>query len=120
MANVKTRLDEWSVRDLEDNSELKIVVENCTELGNQAKPGIQVYSMGRIVNYEPLAVERWAYQAKKSNTTEYLLADHSWMAHTDRYVKIYLVTGKPLKAKVEVKTRSSDPVIKEYELPFEL
>jgi hypothetical protein len=41
------------------------------------------------------------------------------MVHTDRYIKIYLVTGSPLKAKVEVKTRSSKLVVKEYELPFE-
>ena len=42
------------------------------------------------------------------------------MVHEDQYVKNYLVLGLPLKAKVEVKTRSSKPVIKEYEIPFEL
>ncbi|MDJ1467923.1 hypothetical protein QNI19_29200 [Cytophagaceae bacterium DM2B3-1] len=38
MSNVKTLVDEWSVRDLEDNSSLKIVVESCTELGNKSLP----------------------------------------------------------------------------------
>lgn len=120
MANVKTRIDEWSVRDLEDNSSLTIAVDSCTELGNHAKPGIQVYFMGTIINFEPLAVERWVYQAKKEGVTEFLLEKHSWISHTDRYIKNYLIIGKPLKAKVEVKTRSSEPVIKEYELPFEV
>lgn len=118
MANVKTRIDEWSVRDLEDGSSLNIAVDSCTELGNHAKPGIQVHFFGTIVNFEPLIVERWAYQAKKEGVTELLLKDKSWMAHEDRYIKIYLVTGKPLKAKVVVKTRSSEDVIKEYELPM--
>ncbi|MBX2964151.1 MAG: hypothetical protein KF687_16690 [Cyclobacteriaceae bacterium] len=119
MANVKTRIDEWSVRDLEDNSTLTIAVDSCTELGNHAKPGIQVHFMGTIVNYEPLAVERWNYLAKKEGVTDYLLEKHSWMYYPDRYVKTYLVTGTPLKAKVEVKTRSSEPVIKEYVLPMQ-
>ena len=97
---------------------MNITVVGCTELGNQSKPGIQVWYMGNIVNFEPLAVERWNYQAGKANVTEYLLADHSWTVHEDQYVKVFLLTGSPLKAKVEVKTRSSKPVIKEYELPF--
>jgi hypothetical protein len=120
MSNVKTVTEEWAVRDLEDNSSLNISVLRCTELGNQGKPGIQVCFMGTIVNYEPLAVERWAYQATKAGAAEYLLADYSWMAHEDQYVKNYLVLGSPLKARVEVKTRSSKPIIKEYPLPFEV
>ncbi|MBP9926772.1 MAG: hypothetical protein KBF45_12375 [Cyclobacteriaceae bacterium] len=118
MSNIKTVIEEWSVKDLEDGSSLNITVVGCTELGNQSKPGIQVWYMGNIVNFEPLAVERWNYQAGKANVTEYLLADHSWTVHEDQYVKVFLLTGSPLKAKVEVKTRSSKPVIKEYELPF--
>ena len=119
MANVKNVMEEWSVKDLEDGSSLNISVLSCSELGNQSKPGIQVCFMGNIVNYEPLVAERWAYQANKEGVKEYLLEDKSWMANEDQYVKNYLVTGSPLKAKVEVKTRSSKPVVKEYTLPFE-
>jgi hypothetical protein len=120
MSNIKTVMEEWAVKDLEDNSALSISVIGCTELGNQSKPGIQVCYMGNIVNFEPLSVERWAYQAGKVKASEYLLTDHSWMAHEDQYVKVYLLPGSPLKVKVAVKTRSSKPVIKEYVLPFEL
>ena len=69
MANIKTMIDEWEVRDLEDNSSLKIGVASCTELGNKGVPGIQVYYLGYIVNYEPLIVEQWAYKASKSGAT---------------------------------------------------
>ena len=120
MANNKSIIEEWSVKDLEDGSSINISVINCTELGNESKPGIQVCYMGNIVNYEPVITERWAYQAEKASATEYLLEDHSWMVHDDQYVRNYLITGIPLKAKVVVKTRSSKPVIKEYVLPFEL
>ena len=120
MANVRNVLEEWSVKDLEDNSALRIMVESCTELGNNSKPGIQVHYLGYIVTFEPNIVEQWAYKAGKAGAKEYLLEDKSWMAHEDQYVKIFLVTGKPLKAKVEVKTRSSQPVTKEYALPFEV
>ncbi|MBX2940804.1 MAG: hypothetical protein KF860_00530 [Cyclobacteriaceae bacterium] len=118
MSNIKTVIEEWSVKDLEDGSSLNITVLGCTELGNQSKPGIQVCYMGNFINFEPLAVERWNYQASKVNASEYLLADLSWTVHEDQYIKVYLIPGSPLKAKVEVKTRSSKPVIKEYELPF--
>jgi len=120
MANVKTILDEWAVKDLEDGSSLKIQVISCTEMGNNGVPGIQVCYLGYTVNYEPLHVEKWAYQAGKTGEKEYLLVDNSWIAHEDQYIKNYLITGSPLKAKVEVKTRSSKPVIKEYTLPFEV
>jgi hypothetical protein len=120
MANIKTTVDEWEVRDLEDNSALRIYVESCTELGNQSKPSIQVLYMGHYVTYEPLAVERWAYQASKAGKSEYLLEDKSWMVHEDQYVKNWLILGTPLKARVEVKTRSSKPKVREYVLPFEL
>jgi hypothetical protein len=120
MANIKTTVDEWEVRDLEDNSALRIYVESCTELGNQSQPGIQVLYMGHYVTYEPLAVERWAYQASKAGKSEYLLEDKSWMVHEDQYVKNWLILGTPLKARVEVKTRSSKPKVREYVLPFEL
>jgi len=118
MANEKTIIDEWSVKDLEDGSSLSITVINCTELGNQSLPGIQVLYMGNIINYEPLVTERWAYQATKADVTDYLLEDKSWMVHADQFVKNYLVLGSPLKAKVVVKTRSSKEITKEYDLPF--
>jgi hypothetical protein len=120
MANVTTMIDEWAVRDLEDNSSLKIGVASCTEMGNNSLPGIQVYYLGYTINYEPLHVERWVYQAGKKGVTEYLLEDNSWMAHEDQYIKNYLILGSPLKARIEVKTRSSKPTIKEYPLPFEV
>ena len=120
MANIKTVIEEWSVKDLENGSSLNISVLACTELGNQSQPGIQVCYMGNIVNFEPLAVERWNFQASKTNASEYLLSEHSWIEHENQYVKVYLVLGSPFKAKVEVKTRSSEPVIKEYVLLFEV
>ena len=123
MTNIKTPLDEWEVRDLEDNTTLKIYVEHCTELGNQSKPGIQIwYTVGGgtyIICYEPLIVEKWAYQAKKNQTDVLLLEDKSWMYYENTFVKFYLVTGEVLKARVEVKVMSSEEVvIKEYDLPF--
>ncbi len=125
MANIKTKIDEWEMKDLEDNGVLKIYVEHNTEMGNKGVPGIQVWytiaGSSSIVNYEPLHVERWAYQAKKQNAKEYLIEDHSWMQHSDTYIKNYLVVEKELKAKVEVKVRSNEkPIIKEYKLPFSL
>ncbi|WP_460976545.1 hypothetical protein [Spirosoma knui] len=120
MANEKTTIDEWAVKDLEDGSSLRITVLGCTELGNQSLPGIQVLYMGNTINYEPLITERWAYQASKKGVREYLLEDYSWMVHDDQFVKNYLVLDSPLKVKVEVKTRSSKIIAKEYELPFEV
>jgi len=120
MANIKTVIEEWSVKDLEDGSSLNISVLGCTELGNNAVPGIQVCYLGYTVNYEPMVVEPWAYQAGKAGVSEYLLTDYSWMVHEDQYIKNYLVPGSPLKVKVEVKSRSSKPVVKEYVLPFEV
>lgn len=120
MSNTKTIIEEWSVRDLEDNSAINISVINCTELGNQGKPGIQVIFMGSMINFEPSAVERWAYQANKTDSKEYLLADHAWMVYDDQFVKPYLLIEPTLKVKVEVKTRSSKIISKEYDLPFSL
>lgn len=125
MSNIKTKIDEWEVRDLEDNGLLRIYVEHNTEMGNRGVPGIQVwYTIAggtSIVNYEPLHVERWAYQARKQQTDEYLITDHSWVYYEDTYIKNYLVLGEQLKAKVAVKVRSSAKVItKEYDLPFTL
>jgi len=120
MANQINVLDEWSVKDLEDGSSLNVHVRQCSELGNNGLPGIQVQTMGTIINYEPNVVEQWAYKAGKAGTSEYLLEDKSWLVHEDQYVKHYLITGSPLKAKVTVKTRSSKPISKEYELPFEV
>ncbi|MCC7196983.1 hypothetical protein IT413_02185 [Candidatus Peregrinibacteria bacterium] len=118
MADVRKVIEEFSVKDLEDNSALNIMVESCSEIGNDSKPGIQVHFMGRIVTFEPLNVEPMVYKAKKAGLTEVLLENDSWMAYEDQYVKVSLVLGTPLKAKVEVKTRSSEPVVKTYDLPF--
>jgi hypothetical protein len=119
MANVKTPIEEWTVKDLEDNSKITIFVESGTELGNNGKPGIQIYYMGNIVCFEPNIVEKWAYQASKAGVTEYLLEDKSWTYHQDQFVKIYLVLGNPLKARVEAKTRTMKaPTVKEYPLPI--
>lgn len=120
MTNGKTIIDEWSVRDLEDGSSITITVVGCTELGNNALPGLQVMYMGYTVNYEPLKTEQWAYWAAKTGVTDYLLEDHSWLAHDDQFVKNYLLLGSQLKARVEVKTRSSRVIMKEYDLPFEV
>jgi hypothetical protein len=125
MSNIKTKVDEFEVRDLEDNGVLRIYVEHNTEMGNRGVPGIQVwYTIAggtSIVNYEPLHVERWAYQAQKQQTEMYLLTDYSWMTYEDTYIKNYLVLGDTLKARVEVKVRSkAKSTIKEYDLPFSL
>lgn len=117
----KTLIDEIEVRDLEDNSTLKVSVYSHPELGNRGVPGVQVLYMGHFVNYEPLQVERWAYQARKAGTDVLLLEDQSWIHHDDQYIRNSLVVGTPLKARVEVKTRSkANPVVREYELPFAL
>lgn len=118
MSNNKTIIEEWFVKDLEDSSNITIAVISCTELGNEGKPGLQVVFMGNIVNFEPVAVEKWVCQASKLDTKDYLLEDYSWMVHEDQFVKTYLLIDPVLKAKVEVKTRSSKIISKEYELPF--
>lgn len=123
MANIKTKVDEWEVRDLEDNSLLRVYVEHNTEMGNRGVPGLQIYyPFGSIINFEPLHVERWAYQAQKQKADTYLIADHSWMVYEDTYVKNYLVIdGDKLKARIEVKVRSqTKPLVKDYDLPFKM
>lgn len=125
MSNIKTKLDEFEVRDLEDNGILRIYVEHNTEMGNRGVPGIQVwYTIAggtSIVNFEPLHAERWAYQAQKQNVDSYLIADNSWTTYEDTYIKNYLVIGEKPKARVEVKVRSkAAPIIREYDLPFSL
>lgn len=125
MSNIKTKIDEFEVRDLEDNGVLRIYVEHNTEMGNRGVPGIQVwYTIAggtSIVNFEPLHVERWAYQAQKQNVEEYLLADYSWITYEDTYIKNYLIVDEKLKARVEVKVRSKKaPIVREYDLPFSL
>ncbi|ATC63893.1 hypothetical protein CMV30_07990 [Nibricoccus aquaticus] len=119
MSDTCTLLDEFQVRDLEDNSTITIIVEHHTEIGNRSQPGLMVRYMGQVVNFEPCHVERWAYQATKAKQDVYFLADYSWAVHADQFVKNSLVLGDKLKARVEVKVRSkSKPVVKEYELPF--
>jgi hypothetical protein len=119
MGNVKTPLDSFEVRDLEDNSTLSVHVEACTEVGNAGKPGVQVLYMGNIVCFEPLMAERLAYRARKEGAKEHYLADRSWAVHEDQFVKLYLELGPPPRVRVEAKTRSkSKPVVRSYELPF--
>ncbi len=123
MSNIKTKIDEFEVRDLEDNGILRIYVEHNTEMGNRGVPGVQVWytiSGGTsIVNFEPLHVERWAYQAQKQNVREYLLTDYSWITYEDTYIKNYLIVDEKPKARVEVKVRSKKaPIVREYDLPF--
>jgi hypothetical protein len=121
MTNVKTPVDSFEVRDLEDNSVLRVHVEACTEVGNAGKPGLQVLYMGNIVCFEPLMANRLAYQARKAKQTELYLEDRSWAVHQDQFVKLFLVTSPTPAVRVEVKTRSkSKPVVKTYELPFAL
>jgi hypothetical protein len=121
MANEVKVLDTIEVTDLEDNSKLTVVVRSCSEMGNQGVPGLQVVYMGYFVNYEPLQVERWAYAARKAGQDVFLLEDSSWNIHPDQFIRNSLVLGTPLKARVEVKTRSKQsPVVKEYPLPFSI
>ncbi len=114
----KKLIDEIKVKDLEDGSALRVEVFECSELGNESRPGLQTLSMGHFSNFEPVMAERWAYQLKKEGKAE-LLLDSSWTYHEDQYIKIYFVSGTPAKAKVIVKTRSSKPVEKIYDLPFD-
>ena len=122
MANIKTTIDEWAVKDLEDNSTISVHVVHNTEMGNQSVAGLQVICAGRIVNYEPLQAERWAYHARKSGMPAYFIEDSSWTAYEDTYIKHYLVnTEEKWKARIEVKVRSKNTaLVKEYELPFQL
>lgn len=121
MSNVKTPIDSFEVRDLEDNSVLRIHVEACTEVGNAGRPGVQVHYLGNIVCFEPLMAERLAYQARKAGSREHYLADRSWAVHDDQFVKLFLECSTPPKVRVEVKTRSRQkPLVKSYELPFAL
>lgn len=122
MTNVKTPIDSFQVKDLEDGSSLSVHVESCTELGNAGLPGIQIHYLGGIICLEPSRVERYAYEARKAGSTEWFLADQSWTVHADQFIRTTVVFGGPRpKARVEVKTRSrSKPLVKEYELPFAL
>ena len=121
MTNTKTLVDQFEVRDLEDNSAIRVLVEHCTEVGNDGKPGLQVHYMGNIVCFEPRMGERLAYQALKAGKTELYLEDRSWAVHQDQFVKLFFVLGIESQVRVEVKTRSkSKPVVKSYPLPFSL
>jgi hypothetical protein len=116
--NDRELIDEWEVRDLEDNSVLRAQVFRCSSLGNLGREGLQIVVLGRFVNFEPRVVEQWIYKANKQGVQEYLLEEHSWIKHSDQWIKLYLLVSESLKAKVEIKTRSSAPVSKEYLLPF--
>lgn len=121
MSNVKTPVDSFEVRDLEDNSVLRVFVEACTEVGNDGKPGLQVHYMGNIVCFEPRMAEQLAYRARKAGQDELYLEDRSWAVHEDQFVKLWLELGDVPRVRVEVKTRSKQkPVVKRYDLPFTL
>lgn len=121
MSNTKTLVDSFEVRDLEDNSVIRVVAEHCTEVGNAGKPGLQVIYMGNIVCFEPLMAAKLAYQARKAGKSELWLEDRSWAVHQDQFVKLFLVLEKEPQVRVEVKTRSkTKPVVKTYALPFSL
>ena len=47
MANVKTTIDEWEVKDQEDNSCISVYVSHQTEMGNKSLPGLQVLCAGK-------------------------------------------------------------------------
>ena len=119
----KTLIDEIEIPDHEDGGVLRVQVSACDELGNRAVPGLQVFYLGQYANYEPHTAERLAYQMRKEGKTEMLLPD-SWNVHENTYIRNYLVLpaaeGQKPKARVEVKTRSSKPMVREYELPFDL
>lgn len=118
MPDEKTIVEEFEVKDLEDGSKLRIAVLACSELGNDGKPGLQVRYMGNIVNFETVTGERIDYQAKKAGGGAMLLESSSWVVHADQYVKVFYVPGTPPRARVEVKSRTSKPLTKEYDLPF--
>ena len=126
MANEVTQIDKWEVRDLEDDQTYKIEVESCTELGSKGMPGLRIkYYIGGTryyCIYEPLTCEKHAYDAKKAGGGPYPIPNKSWTRYEDRWVKNELITeGGTLKARVSIKVRSKDePVVKEYDLPFEL
>ncbi|MCB9876570.1 MAG: hypothetical protein H6835_03120 [Planctomycetes bacterium] len=121
MSNVKTPVEHFEVKDLEDGSKIEVLVEHCTEVGNAGKPGLQVWYMGNVVCFEPLMAERLAYQARKAGKTEHYLEDRSWAVHDDQFVKLFLVCGDKPEVRVEVKTRSkSKAIVKTYPLPFAL
>lgn len=121
MPNIRTILDTIEVRDLEDDSKLTVVVHSCSELGNNAVPGLQVNYLGYVLNLEPSRVERWAWLARKAGQQQILLEDHSWNVHADQFIRNSLVLGEPLKVRIEIKTRSrAAPVAREYALPFKL
>ncbi len=121
MTNTKTPIETFEVRDLEDNSTLRVHVEACTEVGNDGKPGIQIHYLGNIHCFEPRMAEQLAYRARKAGQTELYLEDRSWAVHADQFVKLHLELAATPRVRVEVKTRSKQkPVVKHYDLPFRL
>jgi len=114
------KIDEFKIPDYEDGTELNIIINSCTELGNSSQPGLQITYMGNYAVFEPLAAQKWNYELKKRGTDSLLLDHFSWIPGEDNFVKIYFLNSQPLKAKVEAKTKSSAIVSKEYELPFQI
>ncbi|MBX3458956.1 MAG: hypothetical protein KF696_03185 [Planctomycetes bacterium] len=117
-------IDEFEIRDLEDNVHYRISVEACDELGNKSKPGLRIrYSVPGgtyACVIEPYLGEKWIYDARKAGLTEYFIKDRSWTHYDNAWVKNYIVIdGDKLKARVEVKVKSREkPEVREYDLPF--
>ena len=116
--NMVSKIDEFEIPDYEDGSKLKIIVNSCSELGNSAKPGLQFFFMGSFVNYEPKIAEKWRYELNKASSEELLLQDKSWMPNEENFIKVFFVNSTPAMAKIMIKTRSSEVISKQYELPF--
>jgi hypothetical protein len=123
----ETKIDEWEVRDLEDDSVFRILVEHCEKLGNDNKPGLRIrYVIANTGYYfvvEPRGAAKWVYKARKASTDVYVVEDHSWLKHEDQFIRNSIVIAKDgaLKARVEVKVKSaSKPKLKEYDVPFKV
>jgi hypothetical protein len=117
----KILIEEIEIPDHEDGSKLRVRIEACDELGNRGVPGVQVHFLGNICSFEPVTAERNAYLARKAGKNEFFMESDSWTSGgPEQYVKNYLVLGATPKVRVELKTRSSKPVVKEYDLPFKL
>ncbi len=123
----ETKLDEWEVRDLEDDSVFRIIVEQCEKLGNDNKPGLRIrYVIANTGYYfviEPRSATKWAYQARKAGKGVFVVDNCSWLKHDDQFIRNSIVIGPEgsLKARVEVKVKSSSkPTMKEYDAPFKV
>jgi hypothetical protein len=118
------KLDQFEVRDPDDNFNYRVMIEACETLGNYGKPGIRIsYTVPGLSSaavFEPHLGKRWHAQAVKDGVTELLIKERSWMQYDDAWLKNYLVLGgDKLKVRVELKVKgNNEPEIREYDLPF--